>query len=978
MKNLKNIFIFSYLLQLIILSQCFISIESVDVLEINEAVQDNDNYKKKEFDFDSQTLNHYFKYNVDQIPASKVSAFRFEFDKFNELSREMNKVFCTFVESGTSDEDLVNTVNLLTNTTSSCIGAFNENGVYDGIIKHDESKKKLAIYLVTLGHIDFTGRVYLRVKEKQLEVNEKTVMEDESYSLVPFTIIISHFRDYASKILLYSYTRELQMYYTEESTPYPEKLFFGNIMSVYTNPNMVRQKYKNADTMVLLTKNFGQPDMVGEEHLFQVKFFASNYLLDYYMSNNLEGRSKNTPLAINMTECANPYYVILNYNKPEKQVSLYIDEIYGKIKSLAVAPTLTRSLWEEMLENDMEEIDKESKKFVLPKDSVSHIDVYKIECDIPLLLNFYYVDENAAIPNLDYGNIVITTLRPYSIISLPFAVDITVPELTIEVFNPVALPSVLVSDGQNEKMVTQNSLMRTILLNTNEPIVLKERNGDSNTRIIIKVGYPTSTWTPVSDYVIYNGLINMYVFYFPPNADKYNYTSALLETSGTNSDDNVKYCYATNIGSAILPSSENCYRVSELNSYTIKVLNPLIMHKEYELNEDLNYYVSLKPTKQSDIFNVKVNLISYDTKERNVEAIPNSIVLNGGKESTILTAPERKDDYVLVQIHSCDNSKLNYGVFNGYDVNQQIVSDTEIPAGTKNYYIKFKNIFLETEVKLTGNSGSQVFVKHTGISEDYTPKIKSNFQLSFNEELNQLIIENPLETSERMRYTVLVDKSGILSSKGLTLCSFAEMKDSMAAYVQTFVSFDDKPNLNIKFNKIGLNKGDTFEAIVFIEQEPNSRLAFLTDILTGRVGEIAQKSIIEIKDSYDDENVYISQTIKSDDLSFYYSYLPSDIFQVPVGAFRIELDDETTGELSRVYCAFADEDDDPNTMVEAVEDIIFQSNSYCIGGKSKTNGKIYNYFFRYSYTKENTPRRLVLKLNNYNANGGFKIYIRKL
>ena len=219
MKNLKNIFIFSYLLQLIILSQCFISIESVDVLEINEAVQDNDNYKKKEFDFDSQTLNHYFKYNVDQIPASKVSAFRFEFDKFNELSREMNKVFCTFVESGTSDEDLVNTVNLLTNTTSSCIGAFNENGVYDGIIKHDESKKKLAIYLVTLGHIDFTGRVYLRVKEKQLEVNEKTVMEDESYSLVPFTIIISHFRDYASKILLYSYTRELQMYYTEESTP---------------------------------------------------------------------------------------------------------------------------------------------------------------------------------------------------------------------------------------------------------------------------------------------------------------------------------------------------------------------------------------------------------------------------------------------------------------------------------------------------------------------------------------------------------------------------------------------------------------------------------------------------------------------------------------------------------------------------------------------------------------------------------------
>ena len=74
------------------------------------------------------------------------------------------------------------------------------------------------------------------------------------------------------------------------------------------------------------------------------------------------------------------------------------------------------------------------------------------------------------------------------------------------------------------------------------------------------------------------------------------------------------------------------------------------------------------------------------------------------------------------------------------------------------------------------------------------------------------------------------------------------MKDSTAAYVQTFVSFDDKPSLNIKFKKISLNKEETFEAIVFIEQEPDSRLAFLTDILKGNEGEIDQKSKIEIKD----------------------------------------------------------------------------------------------------------------------------------
>ena len=75
------------------------------------------------------------------------------------------------------------------------------------------------------------------------------------------------------------------------------------------------------------------------------------------MGSDLTGRSKNTPLAINMTMCQNPYYVVLNYNQPEKQTSLYIDEIYGRIKSLSVAPTLSRISWEEMIEKDMQEID---------------------------------------------------------------------------------------------------------------------------------------------------------------------------------------------------------------------------------------------------------------------------------------------------------------------------------------------------------------------------------------------------------------------------------------------------------------------------------------------------------------------------------------------------------------------------------------------------------------------------------------------
>ena len=972
--KLKNFFL---LIQIFLL--IFSLISSATVNEINQSVPGDSNYKKVEFSGDQKTLNYYFKYTVTTIPSSRIGAFRIQFDQFNQLSQEMNKVFCTFVDTGASDEELIQTIGLIDDINSSCLGNFLESGIYEGIIKYPTTKRKLAIYMIAKGHIDFTARLYLRTNEQLLSVKEQKVIEDTSYSMVPYTIVISDFRQYASKILFYSYTRELQMYYLEEESTYPQRIFFGNILSVYTNPNMVRQKYRNANTMVLLTRRFDQEEMVGEPYQFQVKFFASDYLLDYYMGSNLEGRKKNTPLSINMTECDNPYYVVLNYNSPEKQISLYIDEIYGKIKSLAVAPTLSSPSWEEMIENDMQHIEASSRKFVLPKNSPTHIDVYKIECEVPLLLNFYYIDESSSIPDLDYGNVAITTLKAYKSVSIPFASGVVAPELTIEIFNPIKLPLVIVDDGQNENMISKNSVIKSMPFTTSNPLIIKEKNGDSDTRIIIKVGYSIASWDDYSSNIKYNPDLNIYVFTFPSEADKLNYTYALLETSGTNSNNNVKYCYATNIGSVILPSSENCYRVSKDNNYTIKVLNPLVMYKEYDVSDKLNYYVSIKPTSKSDIMNFEVTLGKYGTNERNFEGIGNNVQLTDGKQSTILSSPEDKDAYILVQMQSCDKSKLTFSIYNGYDTNKEIVSDTEIPANKQNYYIRFKNIFLETEVKLSGTSGNRVFVKHSGVTNTYYPSIKDSYNLAFNENLNQLVVENPLKSSERMKYTIFVGKSGSLSSKGLSLCSFAELKETIAEYNKTFISYSDKTTININFNKINLVKGNQFEAIAFIEQEANSQMAFLTELFTGTVGEIKTEVINEVSQVYDSDNdyIYLHKTLTSEDLTFYFSYLPANISEVPVGAFRIQLDSDSTGDFSRVSCAFVDEGEDATSMVEAVEDVISSSNSYCIGGKSKTNSKIYNYLVRYSYTKDKKPRRLVIKLSNNNANGGFNIYVRK-
>ena len=967
-----------HLVIFILFSISFISIKSDTIYEINQ--QFGEDYKSVTISSESTKLNHFFKYKVTNIPLSRVGAFRIDFNNFNELSLQ-NNVFCTFVDESTSDDELEEKLRETTVADTTCVGAFNRQGIFDGIIEYDTNKKILGIYLVSKGAISFTASIYVRTTETFLSVGEQEVGDDEQYSLIPYTIVISDFRPSASRILFYSYTSELQMYYVEDSAPYPEKLFSGNIMSVYTNPNMVHQKYHDANYMVLLTRHFSTEELVAEEYKFEVKLFPSNYLLDYYVSNDPSGRSKNSPLSINMTECGTPYYVILNYNQPESKTSLYIDQIYGKIKSLSVAPTFSSKTWETMIQNDMIAIQVSTRKYELPEQSPTHMDVYKVECEIPLLLNFYYINEKAQIPELDYGQVAITTLKAYKTVSLPFASDIFLPELTIEIFNPIKLPFVIVDDGQNESIISRNTLIRSMPFTTKNPIVIKERGGDSDTRIIVKVGYNTGSWETHTTNVKYNSRLNMYVFSFPNDESRLNYTYANLITKGTVAGDNVKYCYGTNIGSAILPSAENCYRVSKDNdnSYTLKFLNPLVMHKDYVLEEDLSYYVSLRPVYENEHIEIEPILNTYNTNERNIENVGKKLMIgSAGEVDSILSAPRNKDASIFVQIQQCANTPITMKIINAYDNSQTVVSQTSIPSGSKNFYKVFNNILLETELQLTGTYGTNVFVQHSGVRSNYSPNVKSSQSVTFNSELNQIIVENPSNNYERMKYTVLVSATGGLSSKGITLCSFVD--GSLNFYNKTYESYSEQTSITINFSKVGLKAGEKFEALVFTEQQLNSKMVFLSDIITDTVGEIKKESIVDIKTVYDIDNdyIYADGVASAGTLTYYYSYLPSTTFDVPVGAFSIELDSTAINGFSSVDCAFVDDGEDAMSMVEAVEDIIDSRNPYCIGGKSNTNGKIYNYIFRYSYTADLKPRRLVIKISNGQfAVGDFKVFMRK-
>ena len=947
------------------------------VYSISDSVKDDSNYLKADFTIESTEDNFYFKYTVSTTPSSRISAFRFDLGEVTTAP----EVLCKFVSDSASDSQIINELEALDVDQSVCTGAFNANNrIFDAIFIHDETKKKLAIILKKKGtEVSSDAHVFVRGKENVLTAQEQNVQDNSLYSLIPYTLVISNFRSAASRILFYSRTRDLQMYYIGGDKTYPERLFFGNIMSVYTNPQMVRQKYKNANTMILLPRDFSQEEPMGEKFLFQIKLFPSDFTLDYYMGINQSGREKNTPLVINMTQCEDPYYVIVNYNAPEASCNLYIDEIYGKIKNISVAPTFTMANWDDMIVKDMKSIDITQRKYTLPRFSPTHMDVYKVECEVPLLLNFYYIDEGSTIKELDYGQVAIKTLTANKDLSIPFTSLLFTPQITIEVFNPNNNPVVTVHDGFNDFVVNTNSLVKTMPMSSGG-VVIKERGGSSETRVIVKLGYNTKQWKEYSDNIIYNQAENIYVFSFPAGEKRYKIKYALLETSGTNSEDNVKYCYGSNIGNAIVASTDNCYRVSKDNSYTIKIMNPAVMYKDYELEDNLIYYVTLTPLYTTDTFTIKETLFEYDTDNRNTEGVGNVITLGSSATSTILGYPKDDDESVFYQITNCNGPKINYGIFDALTTEKQIVPNTDIAANTKNYYSKFDNIFAETELTITGTSGNKIFIKHKGISKSYTPNIKSSFPLSFDESNNLIKFTKPINVdNERMTYTVYVAKEGELTNKGLSICSYIEKTDLANFYSRSFSTFKDGYTLAINFNKVGLTKGQKFEAIAYIEQESYSQMLFVTDILQGTVGEIKEETITKVETVYstDTDYVYYHQEKKDVETTFYYSFINPTVFDVPVGAFRIELDSDAEGSFSTVYCAWVDEDADAITAVDAVEEIIDVHKPYCIGGVNKNNKLQYNYIFRYTYTSDNKPRKFIIKVPATHANSGFHIYIRK-
>ena len=127
----------------------------------------------------------------------------------------------------------------------------------------------------------------------------------------------------------------------------------------------------------------------------------------------------------------------------------------------------------------------------------------------------------------------------------------------------------------------------------------EDLSGNTNTRVIFKCGVAIETIFTKDENDIYSNKndtersYNLYGYIYDNLFSKLNYTGVNFEVS-TN-EDNVKFCYSTNLGTYIYLSLQNCFRVGKNNPYTIKTLNPYVMHKNYINTTQLN--VTLKEKK---------------------------------------------------------------------------------------------------------------------------------------------------------------------------------------------------------------------------------------------------------------------------------------------------------------------------------------------------------------------------------------------
>ena len=818
------------------------------VQEINEYVEGQNEYMNKTFIYSSSSNYLYFDFkNAQEPPNGKIASLKIRTD-----AAKVSKVGCVFVPNTATEAEMVNLVNsAVLNGKSVCLGEMQKDtDGYDALINanYAPNNNRLVIQVIyglgnkkeeQLKDENKSVNIVIKVSGTSLGIDEFKVSNPENLATIPYVIDLLKIRDskeeYVSKILFYSNTREMEMFYIDENEPAPVSLFTGNIMLVYTNEELVRQKYHGATKMILITDSLSSTEraIIGETYRYTVKYFNSAAQIQYYVSSNPDGRPLNNPTAIEMTSCDQPYYYILNYNHLEEQRTLHIDTIFGEVNTTKIASELNQGDWDSLV-SEMKEF--KGNQIVLEEQTRFHFDVLEVKCNLPLLLNIYYINpQETKLTNLEIGDITILSLIRGQSQTLKFKTGEKGPyAYSFNIIKEYGNPNIQLTFSDKSTLnITENGVYPKYSLYEFENITIYNKdNAGTSTKIIFKFGYVIEYNFLKIENRIYtnqndeNRDINLFGYMYETTSSRFNYTGVDFEVQTT--EDNVKFCYSTNIGTYINPSLQNCYRVGKNNPYTISTLNPYVMFKNYHYDDLINYYVGFRTVELNQNITIVPKLKKYDTTERNHEGARNKIKISGENSySTILTAPKKNEPYIFTHIHVCTKNKpLSYEFLNAYN-SVNLGYNGEIGANSKNNFITIENTKLDTELKLNGDNGVEVFVKHVGIPEKKQIIVR-DFKFGYDKDSHVLNWTQPLE-NEEFQYTIYIDKLDNIKKQGYTLCSITEVT-KLAHYSEILTTNSNNPSIQIDFTKPELQGYDDFDVIIVADQINNGKLTILSPV----------------------------------------------------------------------------------------------------------------------------------------------------
>ena len=183
------------------------------------------------------TTNNYLYYNFKSRPLGDVASMKINADK-NEGLR-ISKVVCILLKSTATPEQMVSEVNKAEkNANNLCVGETIKDGNgFDALInmKNFTNDFTKLVVLVRYGIGDYEKNqesnddniimnITLRTTGVKVDKEGFEYNEDEQLTYVPYVFDLKEIREmqkenYHSKVLIYSSTRELNMYYLDEGQP---------------------------------------------------------------------------------------------------------------------------------------------------------------------------------------------------------------------------------------------------------------------------------------------------------------------------------------------------------------------------------------------------------------------------------------------------------------------------------------------------------------------------------------------------------------------------------------------------------------------------------------------------------------------------------------------------------------------------------------------------------------------------------------